>query len=142
LRAVLEARHPERLVLCDTWDNASGGTGRGSNAHIRALLTELGYGGGAVFLDGRSQDLLPAFAADNPWARFDLVNVDGSHDYADTLADLEVAWPLTDLMVIHDTSLPSVWKAVREFGAVNEARVYAAFGDQGTAVFDRRKAQP
>lgn len=125
------------LLLCDTWDAESGGTNRGSHAHIDELLDGLGYVGSRVYLDGRSQVTLPAFRDANPTMQFDLANVDGSHRYADVLADLENVWAMTRIMVAHDTSFSDVWRAMGEFGKRTRARSAAAFGDQGTIVFHR-----
>lgn len=47
--------------------------------------------------------LLELLAAARPVRyRFDLVFVDGSHAYRDCRSDIEVAWQLTDLVLVHD----------------------------------------
>lgn len=135
LRAALESHSIERLLLCDTWGKTAGGTNRGSHDHISALLDALGYKRQVEFLDQKSQ--LVQWKAMSSW--WDLVNIDGGHEYAEALADMNNLWPLTRrAMVVHDISLESVWKAVLKFGSSRtDAIAHCAFGDQGTIVFEK-----
>ncbi len=90
LRAVLDICHPERLVLCDTWGSAYGGTGRGNANHIRKLLKEVGYKGKLMIFNESSHVALPKISC----KRFDLINIDGDHSYNGALTDLRNAWKL------------------------------------------------
>jgi len=80
------------LTLVDMWGKEYGGTGRGSNAHIKDLLNKLGYTGEARFLDGNSHDILPQLIAEG--VSFDLVTIDGDHSYEGGERDLIDGWQL------------------------------------------------
>lgn len=143
LQAVVEAAGPDliELVLCDTWGTESGGTGRGSHAHIDRLLEALGYHNPVVYLDGRSQDLLPGLKTCCLLAPFDLVHIDGEHTYEATRGDLEHGWGMTRrALVVHDLCIPEVWAAVLVFGKAHggEADCCTFYGGHGTALFLRR----
>lgn len=146
LEAVLASGSIERLLLCDTWDLASGGTGRNGHGHIVELLEGLEYAGEVEFLDGRSQDTLPVlleetcgFRSAVRAPRYDLTHVDGGHSYVEALTDLRNVWALTEhRMVAHDIAFESVWKAVVEFGKTAAgASAHCVFGDWGTICFTR-----
>lgn len=89
-RVVSGNKNLEHLVLCDQWTATYGGSGRGSNAHIKRLLAELEYKGDTHFLDGDSKVQIPTLRG----CKFDLVNVDGDHSDAGALIDLTNCWPL------------------------------------------------
>jgi predicted O-methyltransferase YrrM len=73
------------LALCDNWGGESGGSGRGGHDHIMVLLQELDYGGGRLWIDGNSHEvLLPALAG----RTFDLMLVDGDHTEGGAMQDL------------------------------------------------------
>jgi hypothetical protein len=134
LIAVCEAnRALERIVLCDTWGSDSGGTGRGSNAHIAAMLPML-TPARVQFLDGDSRVMLPALTAS-----FDLVHIDGGHDYPVALSDLREGWRVcVSTMIVHDISFPGVWAALWELGqTLTHAHTELYFGGHGTAVIRR-----
>ena len=141
LRRVLAAAPQlEHLLLCDTWCRTYGGTGRGSSAHIEALLSSLSYRGSVQYLTGRSQDTLPKFRLANSTARFDLVTVDGDHSEAGAGSDLSHGWALCGgVLVAHDTEFPEVWRAILAFGRAHadEATATAYFGGHGTIIFSR-----
>lgn len=111
LRHVVQANPAiERLTLCDTWGPHHGGTGRGSHAHIETMLGRLGYGGAVRYLDGPSQQLVPALPADDG---YDLTYVDGSHMEEDAYHDLRNVWRLTRwALVAHDARQPQVFSAI------------------------------
>ncbi len=100
------------LTLCDTWGLIHGGTGRNGHAHIESLLQKLGHTGQVIFLDGRSQILIPKYGAP-----VDLSYVDGDHGYDGALADFVNTWPLTKkVMVAHDMiTNPTTYHALQEF---------------------------
>jgi hypothetical protein len=136
LRRVLNGGRPSRLVLCDTWGREHGGTGRGSHAHIEALLAEHKFAGVVEWLDGRSQDLIPRLPAE---PGFDLCYVDGSHAEADAFEDFKNCWPRTARwLVAHDIRQPAVWRA---FGAAFEGErgvsIACSLFGFGTAVVER-----
>jgi predicted O-methyltransferase YrrM len=136
-RVVAASQVLTRLVLCDTWGNAHGGTGRGSHAHIDALLDQLGYQGEVLFLDGRSQDTLPTL---DPESGFDLVFVDGDHTTEGAAVDLELAWRVcSGVMVAHDIEYSDVWNAVLAFGKAHGGQCSAqvCFGGHCSAIFTR-----
>jgi len=106
---VVQAHPTINLTLCDTWGPHHGGTNRGSHAHIDALLQRVGHRGSVTYLDGLSQDLIPAL----PLTRFDLTYVDGGHDTPTALSDLTHVWPRTGVvLVVHDVYFPGVWMAL------------------------------
>jgi predicted O-methyltransferase YrrM len=80
------------LTLVDMWGKEYGGTGRGSNAHIKDLLNKLGYTGSVRFIDGNSHDILPQLISEG--ASFDLVTIDGDHSYEGGERDLIDGWQL------------------------------------------------
>ena len=127
-----------RIVLCDTWGRGSGGTDRGSHAHIEKLLNELDYQGSTKFLDGDSGKTLPRLDE-----QFDLVHIDGGHSYEVCLADLENGWArCTSVLVAHYASFNGVHRALYAFGrayAREFVDVQAMFGGHGTMVFRRKK---
>lgn len=140
LRAVLDAEPGiSRLVLCDTWGTVSGGSGRGSHAHIEALLDESGFEGSVEWLDGRSQDLvLGHFKTADP---VDVSHVDGEHTEQAALTDCLNAWAVTRRsMIVHDIAFPQVWRSCLAFlsDCDGEARCYA--GGHGTLRVDRAAA--
>ena len=90
LTVLTRAPHVRSLLLCDPWAPIEGGSGRGSHAHIDALLRALGYSGGVTFLDGDSRELLPRHPTNE---FFDLATIDGNHSYECALADLTSVWP-------------------------------------------------
>lgn len=109
-----------RLVaLADDWGKAHGGTGRGSHDHIDRLLSAVCYyhnGGEVMWLDGRSQETLPALAEERPDLRFDLVHIDGSHDYEDAYEDFVHGWALcAGVLVAHDAGHKPVRRAMERF---------------------------
>ncbi len=136
--ALAGGKNIRRLLLCDTWDRAAGGTGRGTNAHIAQMLKRLSYTGTVEFLDGKSQITLPRIVDSR--RSYDLSSVDGGHTYDEALADMTNVWKLTRChMVVHDISFTDVWRAVSEFGrGVEQATVECSFADQGTVWFSRQ----
>lgn len=116
LLAALKPYTLDSLILCDTWDMESGGTGRGSDLHIQRLLRDMDYQGECLILSEPSQGvnwkaLVGGFFSQN----VDLVNIDGSHEYEDAFADISNLWPCTGkYMVIHDVSIPDVWRAIQD----------------------------
>jgi hypothetical protein len=126
-----------RLVACsDTWTTDHGGTGRSSHEHIDRLLHAISYfhyGREALWLDGRSQLTLPGLIGKHT---FDLVHIDGSHDYADALEDFRNGWALTSqALVAHDLKYGPVldaWKKFLSDVPVPSHRIFT--GGHGTAV--------
>ena len=80
----------KRICLCDTWGNEDGGTGRGTNEHIKNLMTprELAI---TCWLNGSSHLLLRTVDA-----TFQLITVDGDHSKGGALEDLVDCWNLLE----------------------------------------------
>ena len=129
LAAVLRASDPERLVLCDTWGNRHGGTGRGNHDHIERLLDVLGFTGEVEWHDTVSSMM---------WASMpgacDLVHIDGDHSYEGALFDIRKGWMATGrAMVVHDVvASEPVSRAAKDLG-YEPAHVFT--GDAGTGVW-------
>lgn len=123
-------------VLCDDWGSTSGGTGRGSGAHIERRLNQIPCRPKQVrYLNGDSRVMLP-----QQEDRFDLVHIDGGHSYEVASSDLKHGWRLcAHDMVVHDISFADVWRAFYEFlsSARDVAQVQCFFGGHGTAVVRR-----
>lgn len=138
LMKVLAHGHVTRVALCDTWGSVSGGSGRGDGDHIRLLLNGLILSKRPIkidFLDGDSKVQLPLVND-----RFDLVHIDGGHDYETALSDMREGWRVCmKTMVVHDVSMPEVWRALFEFGRITltDESVRIFFGGHGTAVIER-----
>ena len=143
LWVVIEAaRESLKLVACaDDWGVDHGGTGRGTHEHIDQLLRAIGYyaeGGEVAWLDGRSQETLPALTEEQPSLAFDLVHVDGNHDEDLALQDLENGWRLAasgGAMVSHDTKFSQVGRACQRFSADAGVTPTYLSGGHGTAVW-------
>lgn len=88
---VLKHARPRRLYLCDDWGRAAGGTGRGSHAHIQALLDERSLNVSPVYLDGDSHVLLREVRT-----TFQMITVDGDHSGPGAAQDLRDCWPLLE----------------------------------------------
>jgi hypothetical protein len=94
-----------RVVVCDMWGPLYGGTGRGTHAHIDAMLNQFVYTGEREFHDGDSKVTVPKILG-----QFDLVLVDGDHSAEGALADLRNCWPLVargGQLVFHDVLHPA-----------------------------------
>lgn len=94
-----------RIAVCDMWGPLYGGTGRGSHAHIDAMLNEFVYTGQREFYDGDSKATVPTISG-----TFDLVLVDGDHSAEGAMADLVNCWPLVasgGQLVFHDICHPA-----------------------------------
>lgn len=96
--ALLNGCSPDRVVLCDNWSLNAGGTGKGSHAHIQALLDSLRgkpirypIPENITYLDGDSHTLIKTLPKDEP---FDFITVDGDHTKVGAKQDLEEAWEL------------------------------------------------
>ena len=103
--------HPELVVMCDTWGNTAGGTGRGDHSHIQKLLNELDYKGEIIWLDGSSLDLIPSLQQ-----TFDFILVDGAASVASK--DLENSWPLLDnlgLLVMDDSKRKGIMNFCKQW---------------------------
>ena len=104
LATVVMAAGPQlqHITLCDTWWWDFGGSGRENHHHIAALLSALRYEGEeVVWLDGKSQDLIPGYRG----GPFDLILIDGDHSAKGARADLENCWRLLSergVMVMDD----------------------------------------
>lgn len=90
LRTVVESSpRLGNVVVCDTWEQGHGGSGRGTHFHIASLLDDLGYKGKRTFLSGDSLMLLPTLHDS-----FDLVLIDGNHTDRYAEADARQGWRL------------------------------------------------
>lgn len=126
----------ETVILADDWGRRHGGTNRGSHAHVAALLRTIGFGGSTVWLDGPSQETLPAFTPGSEEG-VDLVHLDGDHDEEPAYQDVTNGWRLVrpgGALVVHDTRLAGVARAMHRFvDDVGDAVDYHT-GGKGTAV--------
>jgi hypothetical protein len=106
----------------------------GSNAHCRENLTAVGaaLGWPLPALDGvRERGALG-------WrGRYDLVHVDGSHVFADALADLAWSWGRRPRVILVDDYdfLPEVRRAAEVFGAWSGLRLEYRPSLRGWALF-------
>ncbi len=102
------------LTLCDDWGRVDGGTGRGNHDHVEQRLDALGYQGHREYLDGKSQNTVPALIREG--RTFDLVHVDGDHSPDGARCDLENALRLKPRWVVtHDIFFPGVWEAASQW---------------------------
>lgn len=140
VRNVVLANPTIALTLCDTWGRTHGGTGRGSHDHVAHMLLQMGHRGLTTYLDGKSQDLIPAL---HPSEEFDLIYVDGDHMEEPALEDLLNCWPRCQFaMVVHDVHMYPVWSALARFLAhgdvdARDAQVMYCNGGTGTAIVYR-----
>ncbi len=133
LRATLDGcPNIQRIVLCDTWGNEAGGTGRGNHNHIAKQLSALNYEGCIHWLDGSSQELLTLLDGG-----YDIVHIDGDHDIIPAYQDLVDGWRLTNiLLAVHDITFNTVSKALKLFEEhVNISPSFIFKGDTGTHVY-------
>jgi predicted O-methyltransferase YrrM len=86
IRAVLGAHRIRRLVICDDWGNAAGGTGRGNHNHILPIVEGVES---VTFFDGNSHETLKRIRE-----QFDLITVDGDHSESGAEEDLKDCWRL------------------------------------------------
>lgn len=92
LRKCISLVAPSRLILCDTYSVAYGGTGRNSHEHIEKLLIEINYFGEVIYLDGKSQEQVPLFNDKQPEPYIDIALIDGDHSAEGAAADLVNVW--------------------------------------------------
>ena len=93
LETVLREGEPLMAILFDMWDGHAG-HGFTSFAHIEAITRKHRH---TFFrtIEGDSKKTLPSFAAEEEGAMgFDLINIDGGHDFETALSDLTHSWPL------------------------------------------------
>ena len=91
LMSLLKHHRPKEITLCDTWQDAWGGTGKGDAEHIIELLKDIEYEGEVWFLNGYSQELVPQLKGKKT---FDLILVDGNHSYRGAWLDLNNSWKI------------------------------------------------
>ena len=122
-----------RLALCDTWGPHHGGTNRGSHGHIDEMLRNRRFEGTCLFLDGKSQELIPQLND-----TFDLIFVDGDHLEQPAYEDLVNCWPICmEYMVVHDTHMPPVMAALKRFMSEYDAKYSESQDGTGTWVIER-----
>jgi len=131
------------LYLFDMWHPDYAGVPNPGPEFVREQLSRVGHRGKSRFIDGRSQQTVPAFfqEPDCPPA-FDLITVDGDHRDAGARADLDSVMPRLAVggMLIFDDinhpTYPTLYDTWRAFVAdhpelvVHENRVDAT----GTAI--------
>lgn len=85
------AKDLKSIVYCDPFVMLSGGTGRGNNEHIKKLLADSGFIGGATWL---KDDSKTALRYHNFGKDFDLILIDGDHSFETVRADALNCWRL------------------------------------------------
>lgn len=106
------------IIGADLWIKDYANEQNGSPGAVRDLMETLGHAGPLEFLNGKSQETVPAFLQQNPDIRWDLVLVDGDHSYQGTLTDLQNSlMGLADdgFIVVDDLHDGEVQTAVGEF---------------------------
>jgi hypothetical protein len=99
---LLSADPQVRLVSFDLGEHRS--------VPVAKRLIDKKFPGRHALVGGDSRDTVPAFAARNPGLRFDLVFIDGGHDYEVAKADLMNMMPLcTDTTVVIMDDLMPEW---------------------------------
>lgn len=102
------------VTLCDIWSPEYCQHGFASHAHIEKRLADLKFHGTVRYLDGDSAELVPQIKD-----TFDLILVDGGHDFYHALGDMACALEklnVNGVMVVDDVyhlSYPDVLKAYR-----------------------------
>lgn len=124
------------LILCDTWGPHHGGTNRGSEKHIEEMLNNHLHTGTRAYLNGSSQKLIPHLTT-----FVDMAFVDGDHQEQPAYEDLINTWPLVEhWMVVHDTQMPSVLRALHRFIEYNHlsmSQMSISTNGSGTWVIQR-----
>jgi predicted O-methyltransferase YrrM len=105
------------LILCALADAGGGGRLVSIDPEPESVLDFSHFGDRFRLIQGRSPDDLPAALAvlGGP---VDLCFVDGDHDYAGVLADLEAVGPhmaMESFLLLHDAQRPTVRHATDEF---------------------------
>jgi predicted O-methyltransferase YrrM len=107
-------------ISVDAVDDHSGGTWLGDTyATMVSNLRAYGVRNRVMITRGRSQDVLPAVAAEGDW-RFGLIFIDGDHTYWAVRQDILNALPLLEpggTLAVHDyreDNCPDVARAVDE----------------------------
>lgn len=123
LACVLPLPSLRKVVLCDTWGDSFGGTGRGSHEHLLGMLAP--YELEVVWWDGDSKTMVPR---EGPKHRnLDLALIDGDHSIPGASRDLIEVWPLVrpgGVLVFDDVAHPAhpgledlFLKTVRRWGS-------------------------
>jgi predicted O-methyltransferase YrrM len=145
--AQVASRRPDcRIVGCDMWMSPYGGVDNPGPTFVQDEMTRLGHRGSLELISGSSHDVLPAFKAQRPRERFDVVTVDGDHSDEGAWADLVEAVDLVrpgGFLVFDDITHPlhtlaSVWARFRQsYGGTFEFAENLA-DHKGTGVARRR----
>ena len=116
LTAVLQhGLHPELLTICDPWGTAHGGPNTGGHDHIQRILETHDYQGEVIWLDGKSQDLIPTLFGKQT---YDMILVDGDHRKESARVDLRNTWRLLEvggLLIFDDTEQLVLGQLARSF---------------------------
>jgi len=131
----------KKLVLCDTWGSAYGGTGKGNHKHIETFLKVIGYDGEVKFLDGDSKYMIPTLNE-----KFDLILVDGDHSYKGAYTDLQNTWRLLKeggFLVFDDVTHKDhkyLYDCIMKFAvAFNAVVFFQLFLDNGVVILSKCK---
>jgi hypothetical protein len=133
IQALLKGHHPKLITLCDNWSMDNRGARQGHNI-IMNLFRDMHYNGNRIWLDGHSQELIDLFRDDS----FDIVHIDGEHNYEPARFDVMTGYRLTkNLLIVHDAKFDDVAKAIASAVIMydNPPTVYT--GGTGTAVFNK-----
>lgn len=109
-QVIKHSKQLQEIFICDLWGSAYGGTGRSNHNHIDQLISDLGYNGNTVFLDGDSTIKIKELhnIYDN---YFDLILVDGDHSdiggYTDLKNVLQLSKKETGCILFHDIIHPA-----------------------------------
>jgi predicted O-methyltransferase YrrM len=110
--SIVAAFQPDvSLYLFDMWHPDYAGVPNPGPDFVRAQLARVGHRGEVRFVDGRSQQTVPAFFEEPGCPpTFDLITVDGDHRDAGARADLEAVAPrlaVGGTLVFDDISHPT-----------------------------------
>jgi predicted O-methyltransferase YrrM len=145
--AQVAARRPDcRIVGCDLWMSPYGGVDNPGPDFVQDEMARLGHRGSVELFSGSSHDVLPAFRAERPRERFDVVTVDGDHTDEGAWSDLVQAVDLVrpgGFLVFDDITHPlhtlaRVWGRFRETYAETFEFAENLADHSGTGVARRR----
>ena len=108
--AVVSAVSPDCEIFgFDMWVADYAGMPNPGPEFVQQELADVGHCGSVTLVSGDSHETVPAFLAEHPGVRFDLINVDGDHSETGARADLETVLPrlaVGGIIVLDDITHP------------------------------------